>query len=155
MKDVGFPVEDCVMRPDHVYVFSFPIKSPDHAVVSEDKTALQQLNLWKIYQDFWCEHKPSVTINVKESEWPEVGSWVWQNFDSISGVSFLPWVTHSYKQAPYQPIMEEEYLKMLQKMPVNVDWAALANYETAETTTGGEREFACTGSACEIVDVGV
>jgi ribonucleoside-diphosphate reductase alpha chain len=155
MKDVGFPVEDCVMRPDHVYVFSFPIKSPNHAVVSEDRTALQQLNLWKIYQDFWCEHKPSVTINVKESEWPEVGSWVWQNFDSISGVSFLPWVTHSYKQAPYQPIMEEEYLKMLQKMPVNVDWAALANYETAETTTGGEREFACTGSACEIVDVGV
>jgi ribonucleoside-diphosphate reductase alpha chain len=155
MVDAGFPVEDCVMRPDHVYVFSFPMKSPDGAIVSEDRTAIEQLEHWKLYQDHWCEHKPSITVNVKEHEWPEVGAWVWNHFDEISGVSFLPWVTHSYKQAPYQPITKEQYEELLAKMPQSVDWSQLSKYENAETTTGDGREFACTGNSCEVVDVGV
>lgn len=155
MKDIGFPVEDCVMRPDSVYVFSFPMKSPEGSVFSESRDAISQLEMWRLYQTFWCEHKPSVTINVREYEWPRVGSWVYDNFDEISGVSFLPWVTHSYQQAPYQPITREKYEELVSKMPKSVNWSRLSDYETAETTTGDGRDFACVGGACEIVDVGV
>jgi ribonucleoside-diphosphate reductase alpha chain len=155
MKDSGFPVEDDKMRPDSVFVFSFPMESPKDAIVSDSLNAIQQLEIWKTYQIYWCEHKPSVTIQVKEYEWPEVQAWVWNNFDEISGVSFLPFDDHVYEQAPYQPINQEQYADFLAKVPTEIDWSGLRSYETAETTTGGDRDFACVGGSCEIVDVGV
>lgn len=149
MKDMGFPCEDDVMKPDHTYVFSFPIKSPDHAVFRSDMTAIEQLELWLIYQRHWCEHKPSVTISVKEHEWPEVGAWVYNHFDEMSGVSFLPHSDHVYQQAPYQDCTKEEYEAMLAKMPKNINWADLAKYEKTDSTEGAQL-LSCTAGNCEI-----
>ena len=149
MKDMGFPVEDDVTKPEHTYVFSFPQKSPDHAVFRKDISAIQQLELWLTYQRHWCEHKPSVTISVKEEEWPEVGAWVYNHFDEMSGVSFLPFSDHVYRQAPYQDCTKEEYEALLAKMPKNVNWADLAKYEKRDSTTGSQ-ELACVAGGCEI-----
>lgn len=149
MKDMGFPVEDDITKPDHTYVFSFPIKSPDHAVFRSEMTAIEQLELWLTYQRHWCEHKPSVTISVKEEEWPEVGAWVYNHFDEMSGVSFLPHSDHVYKQAPYQDCTKEEYEALLAKMPKNIDWTELAKYEKRDSTTGSQ-ELACVAGGCEI-----
>lgn len=153
MLDMGFPVEDDVMKPDHTYVFSFPVKSPDHAVFRTDLTAIEQLELWLAYQREWCEHKPSVTVSVKEHEWPEVGAWVWKHFDEISGVSFLPFSEHVYQQAPYQDCTKEEYEALQEKMPKNIDWSKLAEYEKTDATIGSQ-ELACSaagGTGCEIL----
>jgi ribonucleoside-diphosphate reductase alpha chain len=149
MKDMGFPCEDDVMKPEHTYVFSFPQKSPDHAVFRTDMTAIEQLELWLVYQRHWCEHKPSVTISVKEEEWPEVGAWVYNHFDEMSGVSFLPFSDHVYQQAPYQDCTKEEYEALLVKMPKNIDWSELAKYEKRDSTTGSQ-ELACVAGGCEI-----
>ena len=150
MLDMGFPVEDDVTKPQHTYVFSFPVKSPDHAIYRNDMTAIEQLELWLKYQRHWCEHKPSITVSVKEEEWPEVGAWVYNHFDEMSGVSFLPFSDHVYKQAPYQDCTKEEYEALLAKMPKNVDWEKLAIYEKQDATTGTQ-ELACVAGACEIV----
>lgn len=151
MKDVGFPCEDDVMKPDHTLVFSFPMKSPDNSVFRTDMTAIEQLKLWKCYQDHWCEHKPSVTISVKEEEWMEVGAWCYENFDYMSGVSFLPFSDHTYRQAPYQDCTENEYQQLLENMPKNVDWSLLQNYETTDLTLGAQ-ELACSAAGgCEII----
>tara|TARA_Y100000004_G_scaffold152114_1_gene175105 strand:- start:2990 stop:4852 length:1863 start_codon:yes stop_codon:yes gene_type:complete len=152
MKEKGFPNEPCVMKSDHVTVFSFPVKSPDHAVCRTDMSAIEQLELWKVYQENWCEHKPSVTITVKEHEWLAVGAWVWENFDMMSGVSFLPHSDHSYRQAPYQDCTEKEYKELLDKLPVDVDWSELGNLEK-EDNTAGTQTMACSGNSCEIVDL--
>jgi len=149
MKDMGFPVEDDVTKPDHTYVFSFPQKSPEHAVFRTDMTAIEQLKLWLIYQRHWCEHKPSVTISVKEEEWMTVGAWVYEHFDEMSGVSFLPFSDHVYKQAPYQDCTKEEYEALAAKMPKIVNWMDLAKYEKQDTTTGTQ-ELACVAGGCEI-----
>jgi ribonucleoside-diphosphate reductase alpha chain len=149
MKDMGFPVEDDVTKPQHTYVFSFPQKSPDHAVFRKDLTAIEQLELWLTYQRHWCEHKPSVTVSVKEEEWPEVGAWVYNHFDEMSGVSFLPFSDHVYKQAPYTDCTKEEYEALAVKMPKEVDWTKLATYEKQDTTTGSQ-ELACVAGGCEI-----
>ena len=149
MKDMGFPVEDDITKPDHTYVFSFPIKSPDHAVFRSDMTAIEQLELWLTYQRHWCEHKPSVTISVKEHEWPEVGAWVYNHFDEMSGVSFLPHSDHVYKQAPYQDCTKEEYEALLAKMPKNINWSDLAKYEKTDRTEGAQL-LSCTAGGCEI-----
>ena len=153
MKDQGFPCEDDVMKPDSNYVFSFPKQSPEGSVKTNGRTAIQQLETWLIYQRHWCEHKPSVTINVKENEWMEVGAWVYKHFDEMSGVSFLPYGEHTYAQAPYEEVDEKTYKLLLQDMPKDVDWAGLANYESMDLTTSSQ-ELACTGGACEIVDIG-
>ena len=151
MLDMGFPVEDDVTKPQHTYVFSFPVKSPDHAIYRNDMTAIEQLELWLKYQRHWCEHKPSITVSVKEEEWPEVGAWVYNHFDEMSGVSFLPFSDHVYKQAPYQDCTKEEYEVLLAKMPKNVDWEKLAIYEKQDATTGTQ-ELACSAAGgCEIV----
>ena len=150
MIDHGFPAEDDVMKPDSTVVFSFPIKCDENAVFRTDMTAIEQLELWKTYQEHWCEHKPSVTISVKEHEWMSVGAWVYDNFEYMSGVSFLPFSEHVYKQAPYQDCSEKEYEELLGKMPKNVDWTKLSEYETADMTTGS-RELACAAGGCEIV----
>ena len=146
----GLPYEDDVMKPDSTYIFSFPMKSPTGSVMRNNRTAIEQLELWKVYQEAWCEHKPSITVYVKEEEWFEVGAWVRKYFDSISGVSFLPHSDHSYKQAPYQEITKMEYDEMLEKMPTDVDFTALVDHEKEDTTTG-MKEYACQGGACEIL----
>ena len=149
MTDIGFPVEDDVMNPANTSVFSFPMKVHSDAVFRTDMTAIEQLELWLIYQKNWCEHKPSVTISVKEHEWMEVGAWVYENFDWMSGVSFLPFSEHTYQQAPYQDCDKKEYEILLKKMPKNVDWNKLAEYESQDMTLGSQ-ELACAAGNCEI-----
>ena len=149
MTELGFPVEDDEMNPSHTAVFSFPMKVDRSAVFRTDLTAIQQLDLWKIYQEHWCEHKPSVTISVKEDEWLEVGAWVYKNFDQMSGVSFLPFSEHTYRQAPYQDCDREQYENLLKVMPKDVDWSQLSKYETVDTTIASQ-ELACTSGSCEI-----
>ena len=152
MKDVGFPHEPCAMRPDHTTVFSFPMKSPQGCVTRNDLTAIEHLELWLTYQRHWCEHKPSITITVREDEWMKVGAWVYDHFDEVSGISFLPHSDHSYKQAPYQECSEKEYMELAEKMPKNVDWSLLSKYEKEDKTVGTQT-FACSGDKCELVDL--
>ena len=153
MKDAKFPNEPDVMKPKHTTVFSFPMKSPKNAICRTDITAIEQLKIWSTYQKHWCEHKPSITISVKEPEWPEMGNWVWQNFDDISGISFLPFSEHTYRQAPYQDCTEEEYTTTLKAMPKNVDWSLLSSYEEKDFTVGSQ-ELACAADeGCEVVDL--
>ena len=135
------------MKPDSTVVFSFPIKAPDGARVREDLTAIQHLELWLMYQQHWCEHKPSVTISVKEEEWLEVGAWVWKNFDDISGISFLPHDGGTYRQAPYEECTKEEYETMLSKMPNEIHWGKLIEHNDNVT---GTQELACAVGGCEI-----
>ena len=149
MVDSGFPVEDDVMNPGHTSVFSFPMKVDKNAVFRTDMSAIEQLELWLTYQKHWCEHKPSVTISVKEHEWLEVGAWVYDHFDYMSGVSFLPFSEHTYKQAPYQDCDEKQYKDILDIMPKNVDWGLLGEYEKQDMTTSSQ-ELACTAGGCEI-----
>ena len=152
MQDQGIPSEPCVMKPETTTVFSFPVKAPEGAVTRKDVGAIEQLELWLAYQRHWCEHKPSVTISVKDSEWMDVGAFVYKHFDEMSGVSFLPYDGGSYQQAPYQECSKEDYEKALGVMPESVDWTKLSDYEK-EDNTSGMQTFACVGS-CEIVDLG-
>ena len=153
MKQNGFPNEPDVTKPNHTTVFSFPTKSPKGAICRTDMTAIEQLELWSTYQEHWCEHKPSITVTVKENEWPEVGSWVWNNFDDISGISFLPFSDHTYRQAPYQDCTKSEYDEMVKLIPENVDWSKLSEYEQQDFTAGSQ-ELACSADGgCEIVDL--
>ena len=153
MHDQGFPCEDDVTKPDHTWVFSFPIKGPKNGVYRKDMSAVEQLKLWKVYQDSWCEHKPSVTVSVKEDEWFDVGAWCYENFDMMSGVSFLPFSDHTYRQAPYQDCTKEEYVALQKQMPKDIDWAALKDYEEQDMTTSSQ-ELACSADGgCEIVDL--
>jgi ribonucleoside-diphosphate reductase alpha chain len=152
MIDMGFPHEKCVMKPDSVMVFSFPTKSPDGCLTRNDLSALDHLSLWLTYQRFWCEHKPSITVTVRENEWMEVGAWVYKHFDEISGISFLPHSDHSYRQAPYQECTKEEFEALTEKMPKNVNWSDLHKYEKEDKTTGTQ-QFACSGDKCELVDL--
>ena len=152
MKDSGIPSEPCVMKPDSTTVFSFPMKSPSGATTRTEMSAIEQLEYWLMFQRHWCEHKPSVTVSVKEDEWMKVGAWVYDNFDEVSGISFLPFSDHTYAQAPYQDITGGEYEQLYKKMPTSIDWSKLADYEKEDTTSGG-RELACTADACEMVDI--
>src|SRR5210317_49214 len=152
MIDQGIPNEPCVMKPDSTVVFSFPVKSPEQAVTRNDMTAVEQLELWLTYQRHWCEHKPSVTISVRDGEWMEVGAFVYKHFDEMSGVSFLPHSDHTYQQAPYQEINKHIYDQAVEAFPKSIDWAKLSDYEK-EDMTAGMQTFACSGDSCEIVDL--
>jgi len=152
MKDKGVPNEPCVMKGDTTTVFSFPVKSPEGAVTRNDMTAIEQLETWLTYQRHWCEHKPSVTISVRDFEWMEVGAFVYKHFDEMSGVSFLPHSDHTYQQAPYQDCSKEEHDELLSTMPKNIDWSDLSQYES-EDNTAGSQTMACSGDTCEIVDL--
>ena len=152
MKDQGIPNEPDVFKPEQTTVFSFPVKAPDNAVVTADLSAIDQLNMWLAYQRNWCEHKPSVTINVKKDEWFEVGAFVYKHFDEMSGVSFLPYNEHTYQQAPYQEVGKSEYEELLSVMPSSIDWSRLAEYEK-EDNTAAMQTLACSGDSCEIVDL--
>ena len=149
----GVHNERDMMKPDSVTVFSFAMKSPDGAVTRTQMTAVQQLELWKTYAIHWCEHKPSITVTVKEHEWMEVGAWVYENFDVASGVSFLPHSDHTYQQAPYQDIEPDDYYDWQQSYShVKIDWNKLTEFEK-EDNTSGSRELACTAGVCEVVDL--
>jgi len=152
MKDQGIPNEPCVMKPETTTVFSFPQKSPQGAITRNDMTAIEQLSLWLTYQRNWCEHKPSVTVTVRDHEWLEVGAWVYKHFDEVSGVSFLPHSDHTYQQAPYQDCSEREYLDALALMPARIDWTKLSDYEKEDMTKSAQT-FACSSGVCEIVDL--
>ncbi len=152
MMDKGIPNEPDITKPDSVIVFSFPTASPKNSITRHSMGAIEQLKMWKKYQDEWCEHKPSCTVSVKEEEWMSVGAWVYENFDKISGISFLPYTDHVYKQAPYQDVTKDEYLELKKKMPRTIDFSLLKNYESEDNTTGSQ-ELACTGGVCELVDV--
>jgi len=152
MIDQGIPNEPCVMKPDSTVVFSFPVKSPEQAVTRNDMTAVEQLELWLTYQRHWCEHKPSVTISVRDSEWMSVGAFVYEHFDEMSGVSFLPHSDHTYQQAPYQDCTKEQYEEMLALMPDSIDWEELNDYENEDNTVSMQT-MACSGDSCEIVDL--
>ena len=147
LKEKGVYVEDEQFRPESTAVFSFPIKSPKGSITRNDKTALEQLELWLIYQRHWCEHKPSVTISVRDEEWMEVGAWVYKHFDEISGISFLPHSDHSYVQAPYQECSKHEYEVLLSQTPKNIDFQELVE---DDDMTEGAQTMACVGNSCEI-----
>ena len=153
LKEQGVYSEADVTKPDDMTVFSFAMKAPDGAVTRDAMTAIEQLELWKTYAIHWCEHKPSVTISVKEHEWMSVGAWMYENFDVASGVSFLPHFDHTYQQAPYQDIEADDYAEwQLERGSLEIDWAALSMYEK-EDNTSGSRELACTAGVCEVVDL--
>jgi ribonucleoside-triphosphate reductase (thioredoxin) len=143
----GYEAEDCVLNPASTYVFSFPQKAPEGALTRDSRTALQQLEMWLTYQRHWCEHKPSITITVKDDEWVEVGAWVWKYFDEVSGVSFLPHSNHTYQQAPYEEINKAEYDEWIRTFPTSLDWKEMKE-ETDNTE--GSQTLACVGSSCEI-----
>ena len=143
----GVPAEDCVYRPDSTTVFSFPMKAPANGLLRDNLTAIEHLDLWLMYQRQWCEHKPSVTISVKEDEWLDVGAWVYRNFDEISGISFLPWADSSYRQMPYEECSEEAYTTLLAKMPVDIDWDKLVE---EDDNVEGAQTLACAAGHCEI-----
>ena len=151
MIDLGFPAEPCVMKPDHTMVFSFPMKA-EGSGTRNDMSAIEHLELWLTYQRHWCEHKPSITVTVKDHEWMQVGSWVYDHFDEISGISFLPHSDHSYRQAPYQDCSKEQYEELYAKMPKDVNWSDLKKYEKEDKTVGTQT-YACSGDKCEIVDL--
>ena len=170
LKDQGVPSEPCAMKPDTTTVFSFPVQSPSGSITRNDMTAIEQLEMWLMYQRHWCEHKPSVTISVRDEEWMEVGAFVYKYFDEMSGVSFLPHSDHTYQQAPYQETFKdkpvvgyryedgEEYVvtpsyeDLLAQMPTGIDWTKLSDYEK-EDNTSGMQTMACTGDVCEMVDI--
>lgn len=152
MAESGFPVEDDVYKPEHQYVFSFPVAVPEVSITADQINAIEQLELWLAYQNHWCEHKPSMTVYVREHEWMEVGAWVYKHFDSVSGIAFLPYSGHNYKQPPYQACNQAEFDELRKKMPQKVDWAALSKYESDDSSIS-HKEYACTGSSCEIVDI--
>jgi ribonucleoside-diphosphate reductase alpha chain len=152
MADSGIISEPCVYKADTTTVFSFPIKAPQGAVVTKDLSAIDQLKMWLVYQRHWCEHKPSVTINVKPDEWFEVGSFVYEHFDEMSGVSFLPYEEHTYQQAPYEEISKTDYKSFISMMPEEIDWNQLGGYEEEDNTVAMQT-LACSGDVCEIVDL--
>lgn len=153
MKDQGVPNEPDVMKPDNTTVFSFPVKAPSGSLCRDDLGAIQQLEIWKLVQENWCEHKPSITVSVKEDEWLDVGAWVYRHFDSISGISFLPHSDHSYKQAPYQEVTKGEYLSLKKASPEQLSWEDLKDFEQSDRTIGTQ-SLACTADSCEVVDIG-
>ena len=152
MIDKGVPNEPCVFKADTTTVFSFPVQSPPMAMTRDDMTAIDQLETWLMYQRYWCEHKPSVTISVRDDEWLDVGAFVYKHFDEMSGVSFLPHSDHTYQQAPYQDCSKEEYEELLKTMPKKIDWNKLSEYEQ-EDNTKSSQTFACSGDVCEVVDI--
>ena len=150
--DQGFPHEDATEKPDSLTVLSFPFQSPSGAITRKEISAIEHLTLWQIYAKYWCEHKPSITVSVKEKEWLQVANFVYNNFEDMSGVSFLPMSEHSYRQAPYQDCSEKEYKELLSKMPKEVDWKLFDDYEKEDSTTGSQ-ELACVANVCELVDL--
>ena len=149
LMESGVPHEPDVMNPDNMMVFSFPQKSPSKVT---GLSALEHLELWLAYQENWCEHKPSITVSVAEDEWMKVGAWVYEHFDEVSGISFLPKSDHTYRQAPYEAITKDEYDALVKESPKEINWYDLGLYEL-EDNTESSQTFACTSDSCEVVDI--
>jgi ribonucleoside-diphosphate reductase alpha chain len=145
----GVPCEDDVMNPDKTWVFSYPKQAPETAVTRSDLSAIDVLEHWKVFAEHWCDHNPSVTVNVRNDEWDVVGDWVYENFDIVVGLSFLPYSEHTYDQAPYEEVSKPEYEALLAEMPKAVDWSLLEIYESDDMTEGSQ-ELACMAGSCEI-----
>ncbi len=145
LEAAGVPVEEDVTSPT-TKVFSFPIRSPENAVVAPDMGAMEQLCLWETYQDHWCEHKPSMTCYYRDDEFLQVGQWLYNKFDKVSGISFLPYAEHTYQQAPYEPVDKETYEAMVKDFPTEINW----NVSEESDMTEGSQQLACTGNSCEI-----
>ena len=146
LEAAGVPVETDITSAT-TKIFSFVKKAPEGAVMASEQTGLEQLELWTMYQEHWCEHKPSITVYYRDSEYLAIGNWLYNNFDDVSGVSFLPYSDHTYEQAPYEAITKEQYNELVKAMPEAVDW----NINEATDVTEGSQELACVGGACEIV----
>lgn len=129
-------------------VFEFPMRAPEGAVVGDNITAKDMLENWKSWNDNWAEHSVSCTVYVKDAEWPDVGGWVYENFDKITGLSFLPKSGGSYKAAPYEKIDEETYNELIKKFP-KIDWSKLKDYENEDHTIVATT-YACTAGSCEV-----
>ncbi len=153
MTDFGVPVEDDVTNPDNTSIFSFPVKAPEGALLRKDLGAVEHLDLWLAYQRHWTEHKPSVTITVKEDEWLDTAAWVWKYFDELSGVAFLPYSDHTYRQAPYEDLTEEAYNLLVSQMPADIPWEELSWYETYDQTVGSQTLACSADGGCETVDL--
>lgn len=147
MAKQGIPNEPCVLKPHQTVIFTFPKEAPEYAVFREDLTAIQHLEIWLTYQMYWCEHKPSITISVKEHEWPAVGQFVWENFDWMSGVSFLPYDGGNYRQAPYEECSEEEFNQLNDTLPKDLPWE---EFIEIDDETEGAQNLACVAGYCEI-----
>jgi ribonucleoside-diphosphate reductase alpha chain len=152
MQDSGIPFEPCVLRPDTTAVFSFPMKAPCNTVTQQNIKALDHLDLWLIYQKYWCQHKPSVTVSYHDDEFLSIGQWVWDNWEYVSGISFLPADDHVYDQAPFEVCDARTFNLMSGAMPNNIDWIKLSDYEKEDTTTNSHT-LACQGGSCEVVDL--
>ncbi len=152
MIDKGFPHEPCQSRPQTTMVFSFPMSSPEGAVTQSELDPIDHLNLWLEYQTHWCDHKPSVTISYTDDKFISIGQWVWENWQYVSGISFLPLSDHIYEQAPFEPIDSRTYNQMVEEMPTNINWSDLYKYEKEDHTTGTQT-LACTGGSCDVVDL--
>lgn len=152
LTDIGVPSEPDLMKPDSSTVFTFPVKAPDNAITRHDLSAVEHLDIWLMYKKYWTEHNPSITVSVKEHEWIEVANWVYENWDDVGGLSFLPFEEHTYKQAPYQECDETTYNQFFHDTPKVIDWSLLSAYEFEDNTTGTQT-LACTSSSCELVDI--
>ena len=150
MKDSGIPHEPCLNNPQTTDIFSFPIKSPTTAQTQQTIKPLDHLNLWLLYQVHYCDHKPSITVTYRDDDFLGIGSWLWENWDKVSGISFLPHSDHVYSQPPFEAITEDEYINMLQKMPISVDWGRLDLYEVIDKTEN-QQTLSCTAGGCELV----
>ena len=149
MVDAGFPHEPCVFQGETTTVFSFPVESPEGTLVRDELGPIEHLEIWKHFRENWTDHNPSITVSVGEHQWDEVGDWVYDHFDQVCGVSFLPKTDHVYQQAPYQEITEEEYRKAVAEMPKEVDWSNLRFYESSDQTEGVQ-QLACVAGVCEL-----
>jgi len=152
MKDRGVVHESCVTRGDTTTIFSFPVKSPNEATTYTHYNPLDHLELWLTYQKYWCDHKPSVTVNYTDNSFLSVGQWIYDNWEWVSGISFLPQTDHVYEQAPFEAISKEHYLEMVEQTPANINWENLSFYELEDTTTN-THTLACSGGTCEVVDL--
>jgi ribonucleoside-triphosphate reductase len=152
MIDKGIPNEPCAQKPEHTTVFSFPINSPCDSITYSNYSPIKHLDLWLTYQKHWCDHKPSVTINYEDKNFLSIGQWVWNNWEWLSGISFLPQTDHVYDQAPFEAIDKERYDEMISSMPKKIRWKELKKYEQ-EDTTSNSHAMACVGGACEVVDI--
>jgi ribonucleoside-triphosphate reductase len=153
MIEIGIPHEPDVMAPESTTIFTFPQAAPKNALTRNDLTAVEHLEIWKAYKTSWTEHNPSITINVKDDEWIEVASWVYDNWEYVGGISFLPYDSGNYKQAPYQDVSETDYKQWAAEMPKAIDWSWLSDYETEDMTVGSQ-SLACVANSCEVVSVG-
>lgn len=151
LRDQGVPYHPEVgqtMETANTFVLEFPVKSPKGVIFKDDLTSLNQLEHWQTVKENYTEHNPSTTISVGDNEWVAVANWIYENWDIVGGLSFLPRSNHVYQLAPYEEITKEEYDEMVKRFD-NVDYSKLMTYELQDGTDQ-KKELACVGGLCEI-----